>query len=59
MKQKVHVIIKTESKDYHGTYEEIVSIHGDQQDAQNKVNKLIEENFDYDTDYYYETYDVE
>lgn len=54
----VYVVIEAKSEDYHGTYREIVSIYANKDTAMKKVNQLIEENYNCDTEYYYETYNV-
>ena len=55
---KVHVIIKSESVDYHGCYDEIVEIYDNIEDAEKKKKELLEENNNCNIDYFIDTYNV-
>ncbi|MDD4028046.1 MAG: hypothetical protein PHN54_03230 [Bacilli bacterium] len=55
---KVHVIIESKGVDYHGSYREIVEIYANIEDAKKKIKELLEENNNYDIDYFIDTYNV-
>lgn len=56
--EKVYLVMKRTSVDYHGTYEEVVSVYEDKSLADALVDKLNEENYVYDIEYYCDTYDI-
>lgn len=55
---KVHVIIESKSVDYHGSYDEIVEIYANIEDAKNKIKELLDENNNGNIDYFIDTYNV-
>ena len=55
---KVYVITKAKSEDYHGRYDTTIEVHAVQENAQKRVDTLIEENNESDVDYWYTTYHV-
>lgn len=56
--EKVYLVMKRTSVDYHGIYEEVVSVYEDKSLADALVDKLNEENYVYDIEYYCDTYDI-
>jgi len=56
---KVYLVIEAESVDYHGTYKEVVTIYETEKSARVRVAELSEKNNSCDTEYYFETYNLE
>ena len=56
--EKVYLVMKRTSVDYHGIYEEVVSVYEDKSLADALVDKLNEENYVYDIEYYCDTYHI-
>ena len=54
----IHIVIKRECEDYHGCSDEIVAVYKNREDAINKVKVLDNDNYNYNTDYHYESYVV-
>lgn len=55
---KVCVVIKTVSEDHVGTYKEVECVCSTPEIARAKVKELNENPPTYDTEYYYDIYDV-
>lgn len=56
---KVHVVIEAKSEDYHGTYNEIIQIFSNSDDADKKVKELSEINYKCNIEYFVETWKVD
>lgn len=55
---KVYLVIESKSEDYHGTYKDILCVYSNKDKAQKEVDRLMEKNNDYDTEYYFVSYHV-
>jgi predicted regulator of amino acid metabolism with ACT domain len=56
---KVHVVIEAKSEDYHGTYNEIVQIFANREDADKKVIELSGNNYKGNVEYFIDTWNVD
>jgi hypothetical protein len=56
---KAYVVIEAKPEDYHGTYKEVISVHATEESARAKVTELYKECNSYDTEYYFDTYNIE
>lgn len=56
---KVHVVIEAKSEDYHGTYNEIIQIFSNCDDADKKVKELSETNYKGNIEYFIDTWNVD
>ena len=56
---KVHVVIEAKSEDYHGTYNEIIQIFSNRDDADKKVKELSETNYKSNIEYFIDTWNVD
>lgn len=58
MKNKVYIIIKRTSEDYHGSSDEIMDIFDSHEKAETEMTKIAESDYKSNTEYYIDTYNV-
>lgn len=56
--KKVYIITELKSEDYHGTYETVISVHNNKENANARRIKLEEENYDYNIMYTVSEYPI-
>ena len=55
---KVYIVMKSESVDYHGTYNEIIQVYSNKEDADKKVKELSEDNYNVNIEYFIDIWNV-